>query len=44
VIGTIAHIAEHHEGLLLLIRNDKIGSAFAIVRSIVDPMTRNPAA
>lgn len=39
-MGTLAQIIEHHEATLLLIRNDKIGSAFALVRSIVEGVYR----
>jgi hypothetical protein len=31
---------EHHEAILLLIRNGKLGSAFALARSIVESMYR----
>lgn len=40
VVGTLAQIIEHHEGMLVLIRNDKIGSAFSLVRSIVEGVYR----
>jgi hypothetical protein len=40
VIGTITQIVEHHEAVLLLVRNDKVGSSFALVRSIVEGVFR----
>ena len=40
VAGTIDQMNEHHEAMLLLIRNGKIGSAFALARSIVESMYR----
>jgi hypothetical protein len=40
VMGTLTQIIEHHEAMLLSIRNDKIGSAFALVRSIVEGVYR----
>jgi len=40
VMGTLAQIIEHHEATLLLIRDDKVGSAFALVRSIVEGLFR----
>jgi uncharacterized protein DUF6988 len=40
VIGTITQIIEHHEAMLLLIRNDKVGSAFALARGIVEGVYR----
>lgn len=36
VMGTVTQIIEHHEAMLLLIRNDKIGSSFALTRSIFE--------
>jgi hypothetical protein len=36
VMGTLTQIIEHHEAVLLSIRNDKMGSAFALVRCIVE--------
>jgi hypothetical protein len=40
VMGTLAQIIEHHEAMLISIRNDKIGSAFSLVRSIVEGVYR----
>jgi hypothetical protein len=40
VIGFIDQIIEHHESMLLLLRNDKTGSAFALARSVVEGMYR----
>jgi hypothetical protein len=40
VMGTVAQIIEHHEAMLLLVRNDKIGSSFALIRSIVEGVYR----
>lgn len=40
VIGFIDQIIEHHEAMLLLIRADKVGSAFALARSTVEGMYR----
>jgi hypothetical protein len=40
VMGTVSQIIEHHEAMLLAIRNDKTGSAFALVRSIVEGVYR----
>jgi hypothetical protein len=40
VIGTITQVIEHHEAILLLIRNDKLGSAFGLARSIVEGVYR----
>jgi len=40
VMGTLTQIIEHHEAMLLLIRSNKIGSAFALVRSIVECVYR----
>lgn len=40
VIGFIDQIIEHHEAMLLLIRADKVGSAFALARSAVEGMYR----
>lgn len=39
VMGTLTQIIEHHEAMLL-VRNAKIGSAFALVRSIVEGVYR----
>jgi hypothetical protein len=39
-IGFITQIIEHHGAMLLLIRGDKIGSAFALARSLVEGMYR----
>ena len=36
VVGLIDQMIEHHEATLLLIRNGKIGSAFALERSIFE--------
>lgn len=38
--GCIDQMIEHHEAMLLLIRNGKVGSAFALARSIVESMYR----
>ena len=38
--GCIDQMIEHHEAMLLLIRNGKVGSAFALSRSIVESMYR----
>jgi len=40
VCGTLSQIIEHHDAILTLIRNDKIGSSFALARSIVEGMYR----
>lgn len=40
VVAFIDQIIEHHEAMLLLIRNSKIGSAFALARSVIDGMYR----
>lgn len=40
VIGFISQVVEHHESMLLLIRNGKAGSAFALARSIFESMMR----
>ncbi len=40
VIGLIAQMIEHHEAMLLLIRNEKSGSAFALARSIFESAFR----
>ena len=40
VIGFIDQMVEHHESMLLLIRNGKNGSAFALARSIFESMYR----
>jgi hypothetical protein len=38
--GCLDQMIEHHEAMLLLIRNGKVGSAFALARSIVESMYR----
>jgi hypothetical protein len=40
VMGFLSTMIEHHKAMLLLIRNDKVGSAFALARSIVEGMYR----
>lgn len=40
VIAFIDQMIEHHESMLLLIRNGKVGSAFSLARSIFDSMFR----
>jgi len=40
LIGTIDQLIEHHASVLLLIRSGKVGSAFALSRSIVEGMYR----
>jgi hypothetical protein len=40
VAASITQMIEHHEAMLLLIRNAKVGSAFALAHSIVDSMYR----
>jgi hypothetical protein len=40
VIGFISQLVEHHEAMLLLIRADKVGSAFALARAPVEGMYR----
>jgi len=40
VIGLLATMVEHHKAMLLLIRNGRVGSAFALARSIVESMYR----
>lgn len=40
LVGTITQTIEHHEAILLLIRNDKIGSAFALARSVFEAVYR----
>lgn len=40
VAGSIDQMIEHHESMLLLIRKGKVGSAFALARSIVESMYR----
>jgi hypothetical protein len=40
LVGTIDQLIEHHASMLLLIRSDKVGSAFALSRSIVEGMYR----
>src|SRR5215475_3207770 len=40
VAGLIDIVIEHHESMLLLIRNGKAGSAFALARSIFESMYR----
>jgi Family of unknown function (DUF6988) len=38
--GLVTQVIEHHEAMLLLIRNAKYGSAFALARSIFESMFR----
>jgi hypothetical protein len=40
VMGTITQMIEHHEAVLLLIRNDKVGSAFALARCVFEATYR----
>lgn len=40
VIGLLATMIEHHKSMLLLIRNGRVGSAFALARSIVESTYR----
>jgi hypothetical protein len=40
VIAFIDQMIEHHESMLLLIRNGKVGSAFSLARSIFESMYR----
>jgi uncharacterized protein DUF6988 len=40
VIGFIAQAIEHHEAILLLIRSGLVGSAFALVRSLIEILVR----
>ncbi len=40
VMGTLTQIIEHHEAVLLSIRKDKMGSAFALVRCILEGVYR----
>lgn len=40
IAGTIDQMNEHHDAMLLLIRNGKVGSAFALARCIVEAMYR----
>ena len=40
MIGFIDQMIEHHDAMLLLIRSGKVGSAFALARSIVESMYR----
>jgi hypothetical protein len=40
VIGFLATMIEHHRSMLLLIRNGRVGSAFALARCIVESMNR----
>jgi hypothetical protein len=40
VIGFIDQMIEHHESMLLLVRNGKIGSAFVLARSIFESAYR----
>ena len=40
VIGFIDQMIEHHESMLLLIRSGKVGSAFALARSVFESMYR----
>jgi hypothetical protein len=38
--GLITQVIEHHESMVLLVRNGKVGSAFALGRSIFESMFR----
>jgi hypothetical protein len=38
--GLVTQVIEHHEAMLLLIRNNKNGSAFALARSVFESMFR----
>src|SRR5215472_2810237 len=38
--GTIDQLIEHHAAVLLLVRSEKVGSAFALSRSIIEGMYR----
>jgi hypothetical protein len=40
VLMTISQSVEHHQAMILLLRNDKTGSAFTLARSIFDGMYR----
>lgn len=40
VAGTIDQLIEHHASILLLVRSDKVGSAFALSRSVIEGMYR----
>jgi len=40
VIGFLSTMVEHHKSMLLLVRNCKVGSAFALARSIVESAYR----
>ena len=40
VIGFIAQAIEHHEAILLLIRSGLVGSAFALVRCLIEILVR----
>jgi hypothetical protein len=40
VIGFVDQVIEHHDSMLLLIRGGKVGSAFALARSVVEGMYR----
>jgi len=40
VLGTLTQIIEHDEAVLLSIRNEKMGSAFALVRCIIEGVYR----
>jgi hypothetical protein len=40
VVGFIDQMFEHHEAMLILVRSDKVGSAFALARSIFESMYR----
>jgi len=40
VIGILTQIIEHHEAVLILVRHDKTGSSFALIRSIVEGVYR----
>jgi hypothetical protein len=39
-VGWRSQMIEHHEGMLLLTRNGKVGSAFTLARTIVESMYR----
>jgi hypothetical protein len=38
LVGTIDQMLEHHSAILRLIRDGKVGSAFALARSVVESM------
>ena len=40
LLGLISQLVEHHEAVLLLVRNGKVGSAFALQRSIFEGVYR----